>query len=128
MFRTRARHHGQGADLVEFVIVDYGLRIATEALVRDNLLEPIAPLDLLGQVARADLDRLARRLDGALEHCDDLELGACQLSGRHRVEGRLVVDLVHHEHGPNEEQIIARTVYLCVQLMMIEGDELALLR
>lgn len=64
---------------IELVVVYYGLRIAPKSMRRHNRLETVAPFNFAGQIGGPNLNRLSRRLDSALEHCDEFEFEIGQL-------------------------------------------------
>lgn len=67
-------------------------------------------------------------LDDALQDDDDLELLPEQVVRRQVVERRVLVDLVHDGHGPDEEDAVLADVVAHVKLVLEEGQHFALPR
>lgn len=95
--------------------------------VRDHRLEPVPPEYLLGQVARPGLSRLASGLDCALEDGHDLEPLGEHVLGGHIVQRGVGVDLVDDRRGPDEEQVTVLAIRAHGQLLLVLGQQLALL-
>ena len=74
----------------------------------------MSPEDLAWDVAATRLGGHRRRLGRALQNDDDLEaLLVQQVLGGHVVEGRALVDRVHHVQRPDEEDAVLAVVRTC---------------
>jgi hypothetical protein len=120
---AEGRLHFSG--IVELAVVN--LVLAALHLEVDHGLEAVSPQDLGGQIGGARLRGLSGALDAALEDHDDLEALAHDVRGAQRVERAAYVNFVHHRHRPDEEDVVLVAVGAHHQLVLVHGQQLALL-
>ena len=104
------------------------LVLAVLLLKGDQALEAVAPQHFTGQVRAPRLCSHARALHDSLQHHDQLELLPVKVLGRQLPEGAVLVDLVHDDDGPDQEQAIPPFVEAQVHVELVEGQHVALLR
>jgi len=88
----------------------------------------VAPEDLGGQVAGARLRGGAGAGHHALQDGHDLEVGAGQRVGAAVEERAILVDHVADGDGPDDEDAVEAQVVADVQVELVEGQQLALVR
>ena len=103
------------------------LVLAVLLLEGDQALEAVPPQHFTGQVGAPRLRSHARALHDPLQYHDQLELLPVKVLGRQLPEGAVLVDLVHDDDGPDQEQAVPPFIEAQVHVELVEGQHVALL-